>query len=428
MGDVAKRVGVSRQLVGLVFQNAPGVGATTAAKIRAAAKEIGYRPNLAAQSLRRDSSNYIGFMFHSDHSSMQGILPAMYKYAKAAGYQILMSVVSESHSENDAIEELIGHRCEGIVLSSSHIPISRLQRLAREIPLVSLGRRLENVRAGMVSSNGEAGVFTITKYLIGLGHTDIAPYGMGSRGSRGAAAGGGVLRLAGLALRKKLLVLAAHLLNLNSADGLEMRAGLVIRRVAEGELETGLSLAALARIAHLEPLRQPPGMAPGLHHIEAFDPPAMTYSNSTHACVVEIDTETGALTILRHVIAEDAGTLINPMIVEGQTHGATAMGLSGAMMEHAAYGADGQMLAGSFMDYAMARAGDLPCFEVSHHPTPAIGIPAGIKGMAEGGTMGGIGAVMNAVNDALAGVGAYLPAQPATPDRIWAALQHRKIV
>jgi len=174
MGDVAKRVGVSRQLVGLVFQNAPGVGATTAAKIRAAAKEIGYRPNLAAQSLRRDSSNYIGFMFHSDHSSMQGILPAMYKHAKAAGYQILMSVVSESHSENDAIEELIGHRCEGIVLSSSHIPISRLQRLAREIPLVSLGRRLENVRAGMVSSNGEAGVFTITKYLIGLGHTDIA--------------------------------------------------------------------------------------------------------------------------------------------------------------------------------------------------------------------------------------------------------------
>ena len=85
-----------------------------------------------------------------------------------------MSVVSESHSENDAIEELIGHRCEGLVLSSSHIPPTRLQRLAREIPLVSLGRRLEKVRGGMVSSNGEAGVFTITKYLIGLGHTDIA--------------------------------------------------------------------------------------------------------------------------------------------------------------------------------------------------------------------------------------------------------------
>ena len=174
MGDVAKKVGVSRQLVGLVFQNAPGVGADTAQKIRAAAKELGYRPNLAAQSLRRDSSKYIGFMFHADHSSMQDILPAMYKHAKAAGYQIVLSAVSDSHSESDAVEELIGHRCEGLVLASSHFSQSRLQKLAREIPMVSLGRRLEQVRAGMVSSNGEAGVFAITKHLIGLGHSDIA--------------------------------------------------------------------------------------------------------------------------------------------------------------------------------------------------------------------------------------------------------------
>ena len=111
------------------------------------------------------------------------------------------------------------------------------------------------------------------------------------------------------------------------------------------------------------------------------------------------------------------------MIVEGQTHGATAMGLSGAMVEHAAYDDDGQALAASFMDYAIARAADLPGFEISHHSTPAIGTPAGIKGMAEGGTMGGIGALMNAVNDALAGVGARLESQPATAPRIWAALR-----
>ncbi len=259
--------------------------------------------------------------------------------------------------------------------------------------------------------------------VIRIGNTDVAPYGMGSRGSRGAAAGGGVLYMAGLALRQKLLAIAAHLLHLNSADGLDMEAGQVIRRIGEGHLETGLTLPALARIAHLDPLRLPAGMAPGLHHIEAFDPPTMTYSNSTHACAVEICLETGALTILRHIIAEDAGTMINPMIVEGQTHGATAMGLSGAMLEHAAYGADGQALAGSFMDYAIARADDLPGFVISHHPTPAIGTPAGIKGMAEGGTMGGIGALMNAVNDALAQVGARLESQPATPQRIWAALQ-----
>jgi DNA-binding LacI/PurR family transcriptional regulator len=174
MSDVAKKVGVSRQLVGLVFRDAPGVGAETAAKIRAAAKELGYRPNMAAQSLRRDASKYIGFIFHTDHSSMQEILPAMYKYVKAAGYNLLVSAVSASHSESEALDEVLGHRCAGLVLSSSEMATSRIQKLARDIPLVSLGRRLENVRAGVVSSKGEAGVAEITQYLIELGHKDIA--------------------------------------------------------------------------------------------------------------------------------------------------------------------------------------------------------------------------------------------------------------
>jgi DNA-binding LacI/PurR family transcriptional regulator len=174
MADIAKMVGVSRQLVGLVFRDAPGVGAETAAKIRAAAKEIGYRPNLAAQSLRRDSSNNIGFLFHADQSSMQDILPAMYKSAKAAGFNLIISAVSKSHNESEAIEELLGYRCEGLVLAGTELSQSRVQKLAREIPLVSLGRRMEQVRAGMVSSNGEAGIFAVTKHLIKLGHKEIA--------------------------------------------------------------------------------------------------------------------------------------------------------------------------------------------------------------------------------------------------------------
>jgi carbon-monoxide dehydrogenase large subunit len=256
-----------------------------------------------------------------------------------------------------------------------------------------------------------------------IGHSDIAPYGMGSRGSRGAAAGGGALYMAGLRLKAKALAIAAAMLDLNSADGLELREGRVLRQVAEGWAETGVSLAQVARTAHLDPLKLPPGMEPGLHTILAYDPPAMTYSNSTHACAVEIDRATGALAILRYVVAEDSGTRINPLVVAGQTQGATAMGLSGAMMEHAAYAEDGQALAGSFMDYALARAADLPDFELHHHDTPSPRTPAGIKGMAEGGTMGGIGALMNAVNDALAQAGAHLESQPATPARIWAALR-----
>jgi carbon-monoxide dehydrogenase large subunit len=259
--------------------------------------------------------------------------------------------------------------------------------------------------------------------VIRIGHSDIAPYGMGSRGSRGAAAGGGALYMAGQRLKAKALAIAAAMLDLNSPDGLELREGKVLRRVAEGWSDTWLTLAQVARTAHLDPLRLPPGLEPGLHTVLAYDPPAMTYSNSTHGCAVEIDRATGALRILRHVVAEDSGTRINPLVVEGQTHGATAMGLSGAMLEHAAYGADGQAMAGSFMDYAIARAGDLPAFTLSHHDTPSPSTPAGIKGMAEGGTMGGIGALMNAVNDALAQAGAHLESQPATPARIWAALR-----
>lgn len=174
MADVAAKVGVSRQLVGLVFRDAPGVGAETAAKIRAAAKELGYRPNIAAQSLRRDSSKNIGFIFHTDQSSMQEILPAIYKYAKGAGFNLVVSAISASHSETEALDEILGHRCEGLILSASDMAPTRLQKLAREIPLVLLGRRIENVRAGIVASKGEVGVFDLTQYLIKLGHTDIA--------------------------------------------------------------------------------------------------------------------------------------------------------------------------------------------------------------------------------------------------------------
>jgi CO/xanthine dehydrogenase Mo-binding subunit len=117
-----------------------------------------------------------------------------------------------------------------------------------------------------------------------IGNSDIAPYGMGSRGSRGAAAGGGALYMAGQRLKAKLLAIAAALLDLNSPDGLDLREGKVLRRVAEGWAETGLTLAQVARTAHLDPLRLPPGMEPGLHTVLAYDPPAMTYSNSTHAC------------------------------------------------------------------------------------------------------------------------------------------------
>jgi carbon-monoxide dehydrogenase large subunit len=258
---------------------------------------------------------------------------------------------------------------------------------------------------------------------VDIGHTDIAPYGMGSRGARGGTAGGGVVLLAARRLRDKVLAIAAAQLGLNSADELSLADGQVMRRVNTVWEPAGLTLAGLARIAHLDPLKLPDGMEPGLHVTAAYDPPAMTYSNATHAAIVEIDPDTGALTLQRYLVAHDCGVEINPRVVAGQVHGAVAMGLSGAWMEACAYDADGQALAGSFMDYAVARAADLPPIEVIACNRPNRLTPGGMKGMSEGGVMGAIGALANAINDALGPGSPAVTDQPFTAERLWTAVR-----
>jgi aerobic carbon-monoxide dehydrogenase large subunit len=271
-----------------------------------------------------------------------------------------------------------------------------------------LGARLEGIR-------------------VDLGHTDVAPYGMGSRGARGGTAGGGVVLRAAQRLKAKVLAIAAHQIGLNSPEGLEIVNGDVLRLVGGVWEPTGLTLSALARTAHLDPLRLPAGMEPGLHVTHALDPPPMTYANATHACEVEVDPETGTLAIRRYVVAHDCGTEINPTIVAGQVHGAVAMGLSGAMLEHCAYDAEGQNSAGSFMDYAIARAADLPAIEIIPYNRPNRLTPAGLKGMSEGGVMGAIGAISNAISDALSPFGIAADNQPFTAERVlsWVAANAR---
>jgi DNA-binding LacI/PurR family transcriptional regulator len=174
MADVAAHIGVSRQLVGLAFRNAPGVSAETAARIFAAAEEIGYQPNLAAQALRREGSKYIGVAYHTSHSSTEELLPAIYKEAESRGYKLVLSAISHDRDDQEAINEIIGHRCDGVILISSSLPISRLKKLATSIPLVSLSRRVSGVNCGVVASKGESGIFDAVKYLISLGHEAIA--------------------------------------------------------------------------------------------------------------------------------------------------------------------------------------------------------------------------------------------------------------
>ena len=248
-----------------------------------------------------------------------------------------------------------------------------------------------------------------------IGHTDIAPYGMGSRGARGGTAGGGTLYLCAQEARVKVLAIAAGLLGLGDSAALRLQDGCVEKMCDGIWIATGVGLADVARTAYLDPLALPTGMAPGLEFHKTYEPPPMTYSNSTHVCEVEVQVATGAIRFARYVVAEDCGTVLSPVVVEGQQHGAIAMGLSGSLFEQVQYDAAGQNLSGTLADYLVATACELPHFELIAMHTPNRATPAGIRGMAEGGVMGAIGALTNAVNDALAPFDVVVNQQPLTP-------------
>jgi carbon-monoxide dehydrogenase large subunit len=261
---------------------------------------------------------------------------------------------------------------------------------------------------------------------IHLGNTDTAPYGMGSRGARGGTVGGSVLLIAAQALRDKVLTIAATLLGLNTSGELRLNASRVERRLGGVWTEAGLSLADVARVAYLDPLRLPPGMEPGLEAHKAYDPPPMTFSNATHVCEVSVDVRTGKVRLERYLVVEDCGNVLNPVIVRGQQQGAIAMGISGVLLEEIIYDENGQNRSGSFADYLLATAVEIPPIEVISHHTPNRKTPTGSKGMSEGGVMGAIGAIPSAVNDALAPFGVVADHQPFSPMYIRSLLRGKK--
>ena len=161
-------------------------------------------------------------------------------------------------------------------------------------------------------------------------------------------------------------------------------------------------------------------LEPGLEEQAFYDPPNFTYPTGAHVAEVEIDPETGTVELLSYVAVDDVGTVINPMIVEGQLHGGIAQGVGQALFETCVYDPDtGQLLSGSFMDYCMPRADLLPNMTIATHVTPCTHNPLGVKGCGEVGTIGSPATVINAVVDALADLGVRHVEMPATPDRVW---------
>jgi carbon-monoxide dehydrogenase large subunit len=181
------------------------------------------------------------------------------------------------------------------------------------------------------------------------------------------------------------------------------------------------TVAEVARLAYHRPEVLPPGVMPAdLSSTQSYDaPPGYgTWTNAVHAAVVEVDPKTGAVHILRYVVVEDCGTMINPLIVDGQVHGGTAQGIGGALLEHLVYDENGQMLSQTLMEYLLPSALDVPSIEVHHLQTPAPFTIGGIKGMGEGGAIAPLPALANAVSDALATLGVSVDSLPLSPERV----------
>jgi carbon-monoxide dehydrogenase large subunit len=246
------------------------------------------------------------------------------------------------------------------------------------------------------------------------GDTSTTPFGVGTWASRSAVIGGGAIRLAAEDVRGKVLAMAAHLLEANPED-VTIDDGSVF---VVGTPAKAIPLADVAMAAYFAPMMRPPEFGePFLSSTRNYDPPT-AYANGCVAAVVEVDAETGEARLERVVMVEDCGTMINPMIIEGQAYGAVTQAIGGALLEHLAYDENGQPLATTYMDYLVPTSAEVPPIEVLHMSSPSPHTVLGIKGMGEGGAIAGPAAVVNAVVDALAPFGADGTKLPMSLERI----------
>jgi carbon-monoxide dehydrogenase large subunit len=284
--------------------------------------------------------------------------------------------------------------------------------------VASHGQGLETSLAQVVAD--ELGV-RLEDVRVLHGDTALSPYGTGTYASRSAVLAGGAGILTARVIREKALRIAAHLLEADPGD-LEVSEGRVRVRGSPG---SGVSLKEIASAAYAGTRRLPRGVEPGLEATRFYDPYFGTASTATHAAVVEVDPETFQVRVLRYVVAEDCGRIINPLIVEGQVHGGVAQGIGAALLEEVVYDERGQLLTATLMDYLLPTATELPPIEVHHLETPSPTALGGFRGMGEGGTIGAPAAIANAVTDALAPLGIEVSELPITPERLFRLVGRR---
>ncbi len=260
--------------------------------------------------------------------------------------------------------------------------------------------------------------YPVENVEIVAGDTETTPQGWGTYGSRTTAVCGSAVVIAARRVKDKAKLLAAHLLEA-SADDLEWKDGAFAVKGSPDKKKGFAELALMANVAW----NMPPGLEPGLEATAFYDPSNFVYPFGAHVCTVDVDVETGQIEILRYLAVDDCGPQINPMIVEGQVHGGVIQGIGEALQEIAVYDAQGQLLTGTMMDYAVPKASQMPRIETAHTVTPSPVNPLGVKGIGETGTIASVPAVVNAVCDALAPLGITHLDKPLTPARVWAAIQ-----
>ena len=250
-----------------------------------------------------------------------------------------------------------------------------------------------------------------------FGDTDAVFHGRGTFGSRTMSAGGAAFMRAADKVIERGKPIAAHLLEASAAD-IEFTDG----RFTVAGTDRSIDLTEVAKASFVAQ-RMPRDVELGLGANAIVTPDGATFPNGFHVCEVEIDPATGIAEVLRYTVVDDVGVTINPLLLKGQIHGGIAQGAGQALGELIVYDGEGQLLSGSFMDYQMPRAGDLPAFAIGSHDVPTKMNPLGVKGAGEAGTVGALPAIMNAINDALSPLGIRHFEMPATPERLWRAIR-----
>jgi carbon-monoxide dehydrogenase large subunit len=252
------------------------------------------------------------------------------------------------------------------------------------------------------------------------GDTGVIPLGMDSYGSRSLAVGGVAVHHAGEKIIAKARTLAAYQLEC-AEDDLEWTPGSFTVKGTDKSVDIK-SLAFAAWTAHA----LPDAFEPGLAATHLYDPPNFSWPAGAHACLVEVDTETGSVEIKKYVAVDDCGVVINPLVVDGQVHGGVAQGIAEALYEEAVYDDEGNLVTGTMTNYLIPGPPELPSFTLDRTETPSPTNPLGVKGIGEAGTIASPPAVINAIVDALAPLGVTEVERPATPERVWRAIQEAR--